>query len=153
MFGCGQFRTFRPGFGFGQRYHVDHHGQPTLKQLRLSVLNEMHTNSYSGPRLERFCVDYRKLNGVIRTDSHPDPIPHVQDTLDCLHGTSYFSCLDLRSGYWQAKLMTNLRQKPLLPPITVYSNSVRCPSASLTLLLHFNVLCTLFFAVSSMISA
>ena len=37
--------------GFGQRYHVDRHGQLTLKQLRLSVLNEMHTNSYSGPRL------------------------------------------------------------------------------------------------------
>ena len=45
------FRTFRPGFGFGQRYHVDRHGQLTLNQLRLSVLNEMHTNSYSGPRL------------------------------------------------------------------------------------------------------
>ena len=42
---------FRPGFGFGQRYHVDRHRQLTLKQLRLSVLNEMHTNSYSGPRL------------------------------------------------------------------------------------------------------
>jgi hypothetical protein len=37
--------------GFGQRYHVDRHGQLTLKQLRLSVLNEMHTNSYTGPRL------------------------------------------------------------------------------------------------------
>ena len=49
IFGCGQFRTFRPGFG--QRYNVDRHGQLTLKQLRLSVLNEMHTNSYSGPRL------------------------------------------------------------------------------------------------------
>ena len=42
---------FRPGLGFGQRYHVDRHGQLTLKQLRLSVLNEMHTNSYTGPRL------------------------------------------------------------------------------------------------------
>ena len=34
-----------------QRYHVDRHGQLTLKQLRLSVLNEVHKNSYSGPRL------------------------------------------------------------------------------------------------------
>ncbi len=42
---------FRPGLGFGQRYHVDRHGQLTLKQLGLSVLNEMHTNSYTGPRL------------------------------------------------------------------------------------------------------
>ena len=51
MFGRGQFRMFRPGLEFGQRYHVDRHGQLTLKQLRLSVLNEMHTNSYTGPRL------------------------------------------------------------------------------------------------------
>lgn len=51
---------------------------------------------------ERFCVDYRKLNSVTRRDSHP--IPHVQDTLDCLHGTCYFSCMDLRSGYWQVEV-------------------------------------------------
>ena len=51
---------------------------------------------------ERFCVDYRKLNSVTRRDSHP--IPHVQDTLDCLHGTSYFSCMDLLSGYWQVEV-------------------------------------------------
>ena len=43
--------TISSPIGFGQRYHVDRHGQLTLKQLRLSVLNEMHTNSYSGPRL------------------------------------------------------------------------------------------------------
>ena len=30
---------------------VDHDGQHALKRLRLSVLNEMHTNSYTGPRL------------------------------------------------------------------------------------------------------
>ena len=51
---------------------------------------------------ERFCVDYRKLNSVTRRDSHP--IPNVQDTLDCLHGTAYFSCMDLRSGYWQVEM-------------------------------------------------
>ena len=31
----------------------DRHDQLTLKQLRLSVLNEMHRNSYTGPRLSR----------------------------------------------------------------------------------------------------
>ena len=44
---------------FGQRYHVDRHGQLTLKQLRLSVLNEMHTNSYTGPRLSGQLVSLR----------------------------------------------------------------------------------------------
>ena len=30
---------------------VDRHGHFTLKQLRLPVVNEMHTKSYTGPRL------------------------------------------------------------------------------------------------------
>ena len=64
IFGCGQFWTFRSGFGFGQRYHDDRHGQLTLKQLRLSVLNEMHTNSYSGPRLQ----EIRQFLGVVNHD-------------------------------------------------------------------------------------
>ena len=51
VFECGQFGMFRPRLVSEQRYHVDRHGQLTLKQLRLSVLNEMHINSYTGPRL------------------------------------------------------------------------------------------------------
>jgi hypothetical protein len=31
--------------------HVDRHGHFTLRQLRLLILNESHTNSYTGPRL------------------------------------------------------------------------------------------------------
>jgi hypothetical protein len=31
--------------------HVDRHGHFTLKQLRLPVVNETHTKSYTGPRL------------------------------------------------------------------------------------------------------
>ena len=46
------FGVFRPGFGFGQGYHLDRHGQLAIKQSRLSVLNETHTNSYTAPRLE-----------------------------------------------------------------------------------------------------
>jgi hypothetical protein len=46
------FRTFVLDSGFGTyAMHVDRHGNFTLKQLRLPVLNEMHTNSYTGPRL------------------------------------------------------------------------------------------------------
>ena len=54
VLGCGHFEDFRPGFRFGQICHDDRHGQFTLKQLRLSVVSEMHTNSYTGPRLKRF---------------------------------------------------------------------------------------------------
>ena len=52
--GRDHFQDFRPGFRFWHICHVDRHGHFTLKQLRLPVLNESHTNSYTGPRL--FCV-------------------------------------------------------------------------------------------------
>ena len=58
---------------------------------------------------ERFCVDYRKLNSITKRDSHP--IPNVQDTLNCLHGTSYFSCMDFRSGYWQVEVDDESKSK------------------------------------------
>ena len=51
ILGCGHFRAFRPGFSLWHTCHVVRHGHFTLKQLRLPVLNEMHTNSCTGPRL------------------------------------------------------------------------------------------------------
>ena len=47
-------RTFVPDSSFGTYAHVDRHGHFTLKQLRLSLVNEMHTKLCSGPRLLYF---------------------------------------------------------------------------------------------------
>ena len=40
----------------------------------------------------RFCVDYRKINEVIRKDAYP--IPRIDETLDTLAGATLFSTLD-----------------------------------------------------------
>ena len=50
----------------------------------------------------RFCVDYRKLNSVTKMDVFP--LPRIDDSIDILSHSRYFSTLDLRSGYWQVKM-------------------------------------------------
>jgi len=57
----------------------------------------------------RFCVDYRKLNSVTKKDAHP--LPRVDDLLDALAGSKYFSTLDLRAGYWQLSVAPEDREK------------------------------------------
>ena len=49
-----------------------------------------------------FCIDFHLLNASTKKDSYP--LPRIQEALESLVGTGHFSCLDLKSGFWQIKM-------------------------------------------------
>ena len=57
----------------------------------------------------RPCVDYRKLNALVKPDGFP--MPRIQDCLDAVAGSSLFSSFDLTSGYFQIPLKESDRPK------------------------------------------
>ena len=57
----------------------------------------------------RFCIDLRKLNERTIKDAYS--LPRIDETLDSLQGSQWFSSLDLKSGYWQVEM--DEESKPL----------------------------------------
>ena len=57
---------------------------------------------------QRFCIDYRKVNSVTRSDSYP--IPRIDDCIDRIGQARYVSKFDLLKGYWQVPLTARARE-------------------------------------------
>ncbi|GBG78396.1 hypothetical protein CBR_g26424 [Chara braunii] len=57
----------------------------------------------------RLCIDYRKFN--VQTVKNTDPLPRIDDLLERLGGATYFSKLDLKSGYHQIEIQPQDRYK------------------------------------------
>ena len=57
----------------------------------------------------RFCVDYRRLNSITYKDSYP--LPLIDNCLNALGGSSWYSTLDLWSGYYNIPIEESDRDK------------------------------------------
>ena len=57
----------------------------------------------------RLVWDYRKLNNVTKSDVYP--LPHVQMILDQLGGKTWFTKLDLFSGFWHIPIVSQVKEK------------------------------------------
>ena len=89
-----------------QQEMVDEHIQLMLKK---GIIRESNS-PWSQPLVivtkkdgsPRFCVDFRKLNAI--TKKQVFPMPRIDEVLDSLGDSCYFTTLDLASGYWQVPM-------------------------------------------------
>ncbi|KAL0271402.1 UNVERIFIED_CONTAM: hypothetical protein PYX00_008504 [Menopon gallinae] len=74
--------------------------------LEAKIIRES-TSPYGSPSLlvakkdgsKRLCVDYRRLNAITKKERIPMPV--IDELLDQLAGSKWFSTLDFMSGYYQ----------------------------------------------------
>ena len=59
--------------------------------------------------IQRICVDYRGLNAHTRKDKYP--MPRIDDLLDQLKDAKVFSAFNLRSGYFQVRVLEADQEK------------------------------------------
>ena len=60
-----------------------------------------------------FCIDFHKLNARTHKDSYP--LPQIQEAIESLVGEGYFSCLDLKAGFWQIAMDQASKQYTAFP--------------------------------------
>ena len=56
----------------------------------------------------QFCIDFRRLNSRTKKDVYP--LPQMQETMESMVGTQFFSTMDLKSGFWQVKMAKDSQQ-------------------------------------------
>ena len=55
-----------------------------------------------------FCIKFHKLNPRTKKDSYL--LPGIQEAIESMVGAGYFSCLDLKAGFWQNAMDKALKQ-------------------------------------------
>ncbi|GFT34623.1 retrovirus-related Pol polyprotein from transposon 17.6 [Trichonephila clavipes] len=92
-------------------YRMSHRQNEILKNeinrmLKLGII-EVGESDYMSPMIlvevagkePRPCIDYRKLNGIIRTEYFP--LPNIEERVEKVSAAKFITVFDLSKGYWQ----------------------------------------------------
>ena len=102
-------------------YRVPHHllekARDQVQQMIRDGVVEKSSSEWSSPIILirkssgdiRVVIDFRKLNNVSKKDAYP--MPRIDNLLDSLGGSSVFSTLDCKSGYYQIPLTPESKEK------------------------------------------
>ncbi|GFV93488.1 retrovirus-related Pol polyprotein from transposon 297 [Trichonephila clavipes] len=95
-------------------YRMSHRQNEILKNeinrmLKLGII-EVGESDYMSPIIlvevagkePRPCIDYRKLNGIIRTEYFP--LPNIEERVEKVSAAKFITVFDLSKGYWQIPL-------------------------------------------------
>ncbi|GFX63257.1 retrovirus-related Pol polyprotein from transposon 297 [Trichonephila clavipes] len=96
-------------------YRMSHRQNEILKNeinrmLKLGII-EVGESDYMSPMIlvevagkePRPCIDYRKLNGIIRTE-YFFPLPNIEERGEKVSAAKFITVLNLSEGYWQIPL-------------------------------------------------
>ena len=104
-----------------QPYRLPHAYRETVRQeledMERSGVIEPSSSEWAAPIVLvkkkdgtlRFCVDYRKLNGLSQADAYP--MPRIDEVIDQLGRAKFVTTLDLTRGYWQVPMAEKAKEK------------------------------------------
>lgn len=88
----------------------------TIAELMDDDVIELSDSPWASPAIlvhqkgeDRFCIDYRKINMVLKADQYP--IPRVDDILAQFSGMSYYTPFDANKGFHQVVVDEKDREK------------------------------------------
>lgn len=101
-------------------YHASPNGRKVIEQTIAELLSddviETSDSPWASPAIlvhqkgkDRFCIDYRKINTVLKADQYP--IPRVDDILTQFSGMAYYTTFDANKGFHQVEVDESDREK------------------------------------------